>query len=92
LGIVQYAIVGSDFGGMSGVVYALVGYVWMRGKYDRGSGLFIDRTNLMISLIWLVLCFTGAMGAVANFAHLAGLIAGTAWGRISAYFASRRPE
>jgi len=91
-GMAQYLIIGPDFGGMSGVVYALVGYVWMRGKYDRKSGVFLDRTNLIISLVWLVLCFTGLLGPIANVAHVAGLITGMIWGRVSAHFASARPE
>jgi GlpG protein len=77
-------------GGMSGVVYGLAGYVWMRGKYDVASGLYLDRTSLQWLLIWLVICFTGWLGPVANLAHLAGLIIGVVWGRLSAWFAVRR--
>ena len=88
----QYLITGPAFGGMSGVVYALVGYVWIRGKFDRNSGVFLDSQNLTYSLVWLVLCFTGVLGPIGNWAHLAGLITGMIWGRISAWFASRRPE
>ncbi|HXT12228.1 MAG TPA: rhomboid family intramembrane serine protease [Candidatus Angelobacter sp.] len=80
------------FGGMSGVVYALAGYVWMRGKYDRASGLFLSKQNVVILLVWLVICFTGALGDIANQAHVAGLIIGMAWGRIAAYLAMRRPQ
>jgi GlpG protein len=91
-GLAQYLIVGPAFGGMSGVVYALAGYVWMRGKYDRTSGLYLDSQSVTILLVWLVVCFTGAVGPVANSAHVAGLITGVVWGRVSAWFASRRPE
>jgi GlpG protein len=90
--LAQYLIVGPAFGGMSGVVYALAGYVWMRGKYDRTSGLYLDSQSVTILLVWLVVCFTGAVGPVANSAHVAGLITGVVWGRVSAWFASRRPE
>lgn len=77
-------------GGMSGVVYGLAGYVWMRGKHDPGSGVHLDRTSVQWLLIWLVVCFTGAVGRVANLAHLAGLIIGIVWGWVAAYSAAGR--
>ncbi len=91
--IAEYLWIGPGYvGGMSGVVYGLAGYVWMRGKYDRASGVFLDRQNVQWLLIWLVVCYTGAVGNVANTAHLAGLIIGVMWGRVSAWFAVRKPE
>ena len=80
------------FGGMSGVVYGLAGYVWMMGKYHPASGVGLNSQSATILMIWLVVCFTGIVGPVANTAHLVGLIVGVIWGRTSAYFASRRPE
>jgi GlpG protein len=71
------------FGGMSGVVYGLFGYVWVRGKFDPGSGLFVHPINVAIMLIWLVVCYTGLVGPVANTAHLAGLVVGAVWGFLS---------
>jgi GlpG protein len=90
--LAQYVVGGPQFGGMSGVVYALAGYVWMRGKHDRASGLFLHPQSVTILLVWLVICFSGLLGPVANFAHLAGLASGMAIGRISAYLALQRPE
>jgi GlpG protein len=90
--VAQYLFHGPDFGGMSGVVYALAGYIWIRGRYDRGSGLHLSPQNVAILLIWLVVCYTGVVGPVANDAHLAGLVTGMAWGGAAAYFAVRRPE
>jgi GlpG protein len=90
--LAQYLMDGPQFGGMSGVVYALAGYVWMRGKHDRASGLFLNQQSVTILLVWLVVCFTGFVGPVANYAHLAGLASGMAIGRASAYLAMRRPE
>ena len=68
------------FGGMSGVVYGLFGYVWIRGKLDPGSGLFMHKSTVTMMLIWLVLCFTGLLGPVANLAHVFGLLIGMAAG------------
>lgn len=80
------------FGGMSGVVYGLAGYVWMLGKYHSASGVGLNPQSVTILLVWLVACYTGIVGSVANTAHLVGLIVGVVWGRMAAYFASHRPE
>jgi GlpG protein len=73
----------APFGGMSGVVYGLLGYIWLRGKFDPGSGLFLHQSTVRMMLIWLVVCFTGLVGSIANAAHVAGLIVGMAWGWLS---------
>jgi GlpG protein len=73
------------FGGMSGVVYGLLGYVWVRGKMDPGSGLFVTRSTVTMMLIWLVLCYTGILGHIANTAHLVGLGVGVCWGFLSSW-------
>jgi len=78
------------FGGMSGVVYGLAGYVWLRGKLDRGSGLFLDTQSIIMLLVWQAICFTGILGPIANTAHIAGLLVGLAWGWISSFIASRK--
>jgi len=81
--LAQYWVSGPIFGGMSGVVYGLLGYIWIRGKTDPASGLFLHRSTVTMMLIWLVLCYTGLLGPVANTAHLAGLLVGAAWGYLS---------
>ena len=68
------------FGGFSGVVYALFGFFWIRGRVDFTGGLFLQPSTVWILLGWLVICYTGMLGPVANEAHLAGLIVGMAWG------------
>ena len=88
----QYFQHGPAFYGMSGVVYALAGYVWMRGKYNPASGLFLDRQSVVMLLIWLVVCYTGMVGPIANTAHLVGLLTGMAWGGLAAIIATRHHE
>ncbi|WP_165251731.1 rhomboid family intramembrane serine protease [Paludisphaera soli] len=70
------------FGGLSGVNYALFGYVWMMGENHPEEGLRMDPTNTLILLGWLVFCMTGALGPVANMAHLSGLGVGMVLGML----------
>lgn len=85
--LVQFAVTGRpNFGGMSGVVYGLIGYMWMRGKFDPASGLRLDSNTVVTSMIWFFACFTGWVGPIANGAHAGGLVIGMAWG----WLASRR--
>jgi GlpG protein len=67
------------FFGMSGVIYALFGYVWMKGLYEPEQGMILHPNTVTIMLLWLVLCMTGAMGPIGNAAHFMGLVAGVAF-------------
>ncbi len=82
--LAQYWVSGPLFGGMSGVVYGLLGYCWIRGHFDPWSNLHVPKPIVIMMLIWLVLCFTGLVGQVANAAHVAGLVLGVVWGFLSA--------
>ncbi len=72
----QYFYSGPDFGGMSGVLYGLFGYIWLRGQCDPASGLFLDPTTVAMMLIWFFLCLFGVIPHVANVCHAAGLLMG----------------
>jgi GlpG protein len=78
--LAQYFVAGPVFGGMSGVVYGLLGYIWMRGKFDPGSGLYLHPSTVTMMIIWFFACFTPLIPHVANATHAAGLIIGLAWG------------
>lgn len=88
--IAQYLFTGpSLFGGMSGVVFAVLGhsFVWSRMVRSRSTGL--PHGIYIFLLIYLALGFTGAvdllgMGAIANWAHLGGLLAGLLTGFLAA--------
>ncbi len=71
---------GVPFGGMSGVVYGLFGFVWMRSLFEPGSGFIMPQSTTIILVAWLFLCMTGVVGGVANVAHVVGLIVGMTLG------------
>jgi len=73
----QYLVSGSNFGGLSGVVYALVGFVWWFGYLAPERGLSLSKPLVGFLLFWLVLGFVDLLPVnVANTAHLLGLISG----------------
>ncbi len=90
--IAQAAAVHPNFGGMSGVIYGLFGFAWMRATYDPNSGLHLDQVTVFMLLVWFVLCIATEVpafeptlgrlfgGRVANVAHAVGLVAGMAIG------------
>ncbi|MCP4150067.1 MAG: rhomboid family intramembrane serine protease [bacterium] len=81
--LLQYIVASTGFGGMSGVVYGLLGYIWMKGKYDPSSRMVLHKSTVTMMIAWFFLCFTGLMGNVANGAHAGGLAIGAAWGFIT---------
>ncbi|WP_347331296.1 rhomboid family intramembrane serine protease [Marinimicrobium locisalis] len=86
--VAQFVAGPSVFGGMSGVVYALIGYLWMRQRFSPHPMLAIPPGIIGFMLVWLVICLTGVVdkfisGSVANGAHVGGLLAGMAWGILS---------
>lgn len=84
----QYYWTGSIyFGGLSGVIYALLGYIWIKNKIAPNRSIPLPRGLMGFMLGWLVLCMTGILEitvgiAVANAAHLSGLVAGLLIGLI----------
>ena len=72
-------------GGMSGVVYGLFGYVWIKSIYDPKFGFRIPQSSIIIMMVWLFGCmFANQLNIgifppnVANWAHGIGLLVGMA--------------
>lgn len=72
----QFYVSGPAFGGLSGVIYGLIGYLWLYGLTNPAAGYQLRPAIVNFMLLWMVLGFTGLVGPVANTAHLSGLLAG----------------
>lgn len=81
-GLGQYWFSGANFGGLSGVVYALMGYLWILNHYRPDIQLTIPKPIIGFMLVWLILGFVQPYMAIANAAHTLGLISGMALGWI----------
>ena len=75
--LAQLLIDGPNFGGLSGVVYGLVGCVWWLGWLRPAWGLSLPKPIIMFLLVWLVVGYADLLWIhMANTAHTVGLIAG----------------
>lgn len=84
--VAQYLSTGPLFGGLSGVVYGLLGYFWVQGRCNPRFGLALHNVVVYVMLGWFVLCWIGIIPNVANWAHTAGLGLGMAAAWISYRF------
>ena len=75
--ITQYIVAGGpNFGGMSGVIYGLMGYTWLMGKGFPDSGIAFPNSTFGAMLLLLVVMEIFAGSWIASGAHLGGLVAG----------------
>ena len=79
----QYLTATSIFGGFSGVVYGLLGYIWIMSRFKPRSGYLMDNFTLIFMMIWLLMGIIGMVGNIANAAHLFGFVSGVVWGLIA---------
>ncbi|MGD9983600.1 MAG: rhomboid family intramembrane serine protease [Porticoccaceae bacterium] len=80
------------FGGLSGVVYGLLGYIWVRNKLAPHPLLGLAPGIFPLMIIWLLVCLAGVVdlflqGGVANGAHVTGLIIGALFGGLAGFSA-----
>ncbi|MDX1456039.1 MAG: rhomboid family intramembrane serine protease [Marinobacter sp.] len=77
----QYFSSGPLFGGLSGVVYGVLGYCWL--SQQRLPRFQFPPALIVVAVVWMLLGFTPftewlGLGRMANEAHLGGFIAGLA--------------
>ncbi len=80
--ILQAMFVGPAFGGLSGITYSLLGYLWLKERSQESGTSKSVTDGLFIFVIgWLIFGFTGLFGLhAANLAHLGGLMIGLVQG------------
>ena len=93
----QYWLSGSNFGGMSGVVYGILGYCWLWDRLAPRRAYGFPPALMGFMLFWLALGFTDitaqvGFGHMANAAHLAGLVAGLVSAAVLSQFLKPRRE
>tara|TARA_R110002153_G_scaffold32537_8_gene98498 strand:- start:12050 stop:12922 length:873 start_codon:yes stop_codon:yes gene_type:complete len=75
--VAQLMVSGPNFGGLSGVVYALVGCVWWLGWLKPSWGLSLPKPIVVFLLVWLVVGYLDILPVhMANTAHTVGLTCG----------------
>ncbi|MEM1402905.1 MAG: rhomboid family intramembrane serine protease [Pseudomonadota bacterium] len=77
------------FGGLSGVVYGLLGFAFVAGRLNSRWSPIAPAVPVMLFMVgWLVFCMSGLVDvlgfSVANTAHLSGLLCGAAMGAVFA--------
>ena len=93
--IAQFIDGGPLFGGMSGVMYAVIGYAWWFDRQQPVPRYGVSQGLMVFMLVWLALGYTDVLsaigfGSIANTAHLAGLVAGVLFGTCQSVLGRRQ--
>jgi len=92
----QYLYTGpSLFGGLSGVLYGLLGHCWIFQLLAPNAAYRLPRGVLVMMLVWLLLCMSGLVsmigfGEIANAAHVSGLLVGCLTGLLGGLYNRRK--
>ena len=83
---------GALVGGMSGVVYGLLGYSWMKTRFQPELGIIVPQSTVTFLIVVMFLFMTPLADSfgfrVANWAHGIGLLSGMAVGYAPVFFRS----
>ncbi len=94
--LAQYLYTGpSLFGGLSGVLYGLLGHCWIYQRLAPNRDYRLPPGVVAMLLGWLLICMTGIFellqfAAIANAAHVGGLLTGCFAGLLGGALARRR--
>lgn len=85
----------SLFGGLSGVLYGLLGHCWIFQLLAPNPAYRLPRGVLVMMLVWLLVCMSGLIsmigfGQIANAAHVGGLLIGCFTGLLGGLYNRRK--
>jgi len=86
---VELAFAGTTGIGLSGVVYAFFGFLWLAQRRSPAFGGVVTRQTVTVFIAWLIGCWVATLAKiweVGNEAHLSGLVFGMA---VAATFVGR---
>ena len=72
------------FGGMSGVVLGLFGYIWMWQLFDPRKGLALPGALIFFMLLMLIVMTAIDLDFIADEAHIGGILTGVVYGAAAA--------
>jgi len=72
----QWYMTGPKFGGLSGVVYGLMGYLTVHYYVGNKKKYHIDPALVILMLALIPLSFSDMLGKLSIYAHIGGLISG----------------
>lgn len=72
----QYYVAGPMFGGYSGVLFGLLGWLWVYSRLNPKAQQVLPKSSVFVLLLWFFLCLFGVIPQIANTAHAVGLSLG----------------
>ena len=91
--LLQASQTGANFGGLSGVVYGLLGYLWIYKTIKKDAKYSLPKNDIIFMIGWFFLCLFDVFSfKAANYAHGGGLLTGMAIGLVIGLYDSKKIE
>ena len=86
--LAEFHFSGPLFGGMSGIIFAQLGYLWAQGRFNPFFPVRLNPQLFRAVMIWFLICWSGILSLIgihiANWAHTVGLVSGILAGFLAA--------
>ena len=72
----QFAVQGPSFGGMSGVLYGMLSFIWVYKNLNPAFEYTLPKADVYLMIFWFFLCLFGVLDMIANMSHAGGIVVG----------------